>query len=294
MDVADKGDSALSEPLLITSVDEMARLGREYTQSSDVVGLVPTMGGLHAGHISLVERARAECDRVVVSIFVNAIQFGDDEDLDAYPRTLDEDLAKCADAGADVVFAPEANDMYPEGFTTFVEVGELSQHLCGLDRPAHFRGVTTVVAKLLNLIRPDRAFFGQKDVQQFIVVRRMVRDLNIPVKIVACPIVREDDGLALSSRNVYLSSGERSDATCLSEALAQARELYDAGERDALKIIEEMAETVIAVPSTELLYAAAVDPETLQDVTTIDGLVLVALAVRIGQTRLIDNAILGD
>ena len=284
----------MSEPLLVTSVDEMTRLGREYAQSADVVGLVPTMGGLHVAHISLMERARAECDRVVVSIFVNAIQFGEGEDLDAYPRTLDEDLARCADAGVDVVFAPEANDMYPDGYTTFVEVGELGQHLCGLDRPAHFRGVTTVVAKLLNLIRPDRAFFGQKDAQQFIIVRRMVHDLNIPVEVVACPIVREDDGLALSSRNIYLSSGERTDATCLSEALAQARELYDAGERDALKILEEMAETVIAVPSTELLYAAAVDPETLEDVATIDGSVLIALAVRIGRTRLIDNTILGD
>jgi pantoate--beta-alanine ligase len=230
---------------------------------------------------------------VVVSIFVNPTQFGAGEDFEEYPRSIDEDLAKCGEADADIVFAPEANDMYPPGYTTYVEVGELSNKLCGLDRPGHFRGVTTVVMKLFNLVRPNRAYFGQKDAQQLVVIQRMVRDLNLGIQIAGVPIVREHDGLALSSRNQYLGADERNDALCLSEALREAQSLYDQGERNAMPLLEAMGEIIVGTPSAELQYAAIVDLENFEDVTEIDRPVLAALAVRIGDTRLIDNVILG-
>lgn len=282
------------ETRLVEQIAEMAAMGQAFARAEQIVGLVPTMGALHEGHLSLIRRARDECETVVVSIFVNPTQFGEDEDLAQYPRDLEGDRTLCAAEKADLIFAPQASEMYADGHCTAVEVGALSQLLCGLSRPGHFRGVTTVVAKLLHLVQPDRVYFGQKDAQQLQVIRRMVRDLNFPVEVVACPIVREPDGLAVSSRNQFLNLSERADATCLREALCHAEDLYESGERNALRIIEEMAETIIAVPGTQLDYAAVVDPDTLEDVTEIDRPVRVALAVWLGNTRLIDNILLPE
>jgi len=256
------------------------------------LGLVPTMGALHEGHLSLVRKAREECDYVAVSIFVNPTQFGQGEDLDAYPRTLERDLKLCNEEGADLVLTPTSEEMYLPGHTTWVEVGELSQKLEGLSRPSHFRGVTTVVSKLLNVFVPDRAYFGRKDLQQLVVIRRMVRDLSFPVTVVACPIVREEDGLAMSSRNSYLSKDERRAALCLSAAIKAFGESVAEGERDVSTLLETLAEPVIAEPRAVLDYAAIVDAETLEDVKELSGRIAAALAVWFGNTRLIDNAIL--
>lgn len=255
-------------------------------------GLVPTMGYLHAGHISLVQRAREENDHVAVSIFVNPAQFGPQEDLARYPRNLKRDLELLEAEGVDLVFAPEVPEMYPAGFQTYVEVTEVTRPLEGASRPGHFRGVATVVLKLFNIVQPDRAYFGQKDAQQAVVVRRMARDLDLPLEIVICPIAREVDGLALSSRNVYLSSQERLAATVLSRALRAAGERYAAGERSGDALRAAMSVVLAAEPLARPEYVSAADPETLAELERAENGVLLSMAVRIGTTRLIDNVLL--
>ncbi len=264
---------------------EMRKAGRS-------VGLVPTMGALHEGHLSLIRRAREENDVVVVSVFVNPTQFGPQEDYSRYPRDLSRDTALAVEAGADLVFAPAAEEMYLPGHSTWVEVEGLTDGLCGASRPGHFRGVCTVVTKLFALCRPDRAYFGQKDAQQLAVIRRMERDLNLGVDVVSCAIVREDDGLALSSRNVYLTPEERAQAVVLSRSLRAAEQLVAEGEHRA-KAIEATVRQVLAEATLgEVDYVALVDAEELTPVEVIAGEVLLALAVRFGGTRLIDNTVL--
>jgi pantoate--beta-alanine ligase len=253
------------------------------------VGLVPTMGALHEGHTSLIRLARQECGYVVVSVFVNPTQFGPNEDLARYPRTLPEDTAVCEREGTDLVFAPEQSEIYPEGFRTFVEVHGLQDVLEGVSRPGHFRGVATVVLKLFNIVRPDRAYFGQKDAQQLRVIRQMVRDLDVPVEVVVGPTVREPDGLALSSRNRYLEPPQRRAAAVLSQALATVRRMVDAGERDGATLRRAMVDRVTAAPGAVLDYAEVVDADSLRPVDRLTGPALAVLAVKFGATRLIDN-----
>ena len=255
-------------------------------------GFVPTMGYLHEGHLSLVRRARAENDRVAVSIFVNPTQFGPHEDYARYPRDLERDLRLLEPLGVDLVFVPSVEEMYPSGFQTWVIVEEVSRPLEGASRPGHFRGVATVVAKLFNILQTDRAYFGQKDAQQTVVIRRMVQDLNIPVEIVICPTVREPDGLAMSSRNTYLNPEERRAATVLFRALQAAKARYEAGERDAEGLREAMREVIRAEPLARIDYVSVADPETLQELERVEGPALLSLAVYIGTTRLIDNIML--
>jgi pantoate--beta-alanine ligase len=255
-------------------------------------GFVPTMGYLHEGHLSLVRRARAENDRVAVSIFVNPTQFGPHEDYARYPRDLERDLRLLEPLGVDLVFIPSVEEMYPPGFQTWVIVEEVSRPLEGASRPGHFRGVATVVAKLFNILQPDRAYFGQKDAQQTVVIRRMVQDLNIPVEIVICPTVREPDGLAMSSRNTYLNPEERRAATVLFRALQAAKARYEAGERDAERLREAMREVIRAEPLARIDYVSVAHPETLQELERVEGPALLSLAVYIGTTRLIDNLML--
>lgn len=263
------------------------------------IGLVPTMGALHEGHRSLIRRARAECDVVVVSIFVNPTQFGANEDLSAYPRPLSVDLAICEADGADVVFCPPVEEMYPPNGATTVSVARLTAGLCGTHRPGHFEGVTTVVAKLFNIVGPDVAYFGQKDAQQVVVLRKMARDLLWPLQIVTCPTVREPDGLALSSRNVYLSPAERQQALCLSTALKWARQQIEGegqskeqGQRDVPTIVQGMTDIICQAGPCEIDYIEIVDADELTPKQQIEGRCLIALAVRIGKTRLIDNDVI--
>jgi len=257
------------------------------------IGFVPTMGALHEGHLSLIRRARRETDYVVVSIFVNPTQFGPGEDYDRYPRTFADDRRAAAEAGTDLIFAPTVSEMYPEGFSTYVEVtGGLTAGLCGRSRPGFFRGVATVVTKLFNQVQPDVAYFGQKDPQQAVVVKRMVRDLDLPVRIVVCPIVREPDGLALSSRNRYLSPEERRQATVLYQALRRAEELFAAGVRETARLKRSLRAVIRKAPAARIDYVEVVDAETMEPLRVIDRPALVALAVFIGQTRLIDNTVL--
>jgi pantoate--beta-alanine ligase len=258
------------------------------------IGLVPTMGALHQGHASLIRAARAECGLVVVSIFVNPTQFGPGEDLSRYPRPLEKDLEVCRREGAAVVFTPTVAEMYPQGFATTIHVAGLSEKMCGGVRPGHFDGVCTVVAKLLAIVQPDVAYFGEKDAQQLAVVRRMAADLDLPVRIRGCPLVREPDGLALSSRNAYLSAEDRQRALALSAALAEARRTILAGERRAAPLAERVQKQLQAADGVKLEYVAVVDPDTLADLDRIEGQVLVAVAARVGQTRLIDNVLLRD
>ncbi|MCS7166833.1 MAG: pantoate--beta-alanine ligase [Gemmatales bacterium] len=256
------------------------------------IGFVPTMGALHEGHASLIRAARRETDFVVVSIFVNPTQFGPNEDYQRYPRTPEADWALCRREGVDLVFSPSVEEMYPPGFCTWVEVTRLQDVLCGRSRPGHFRGVATVVLKLLNIVQPDIAYFGQKDAQQARIIRQLVHDLNVPIEIRVCPIVREADGLALSSRNAYLSPQERQHATVLYRALQLAQELVNQGECDTSRIRQRMVDLITATPGATLDYAEIVDPETLQPVAQITGPALAALAVRLGSARLIDNQLL--
>lgn len=253
------------------------------------IGFVPTMGALHEGHASLIARAAQECGFVVVSVFVNPLQFGPNEDYDKYPRTLPDDVALAAKMGAHLVFAPAVEEMYPEPQLTFVEVEKLTEGLCGASRPGHFRGVATVVTKLFNIVTPDAAYFGQKDAQQAAVIKRMVRDLCMPVEIVVCPTVREADGLAKSSRNLYLSPEERKAATVLYRALLAAEAAIRGGERDAERVRTVMQRTIAAEPLARIDYCAVVDAESLAPVSYIKDDVLLAVAVYIGSTRLIDN-----
>ncbi|QDT90773.1 pantoate--beta-alanine ligase [Gimesia algae] len=258
-------------------------------QQGATIGFVPTMGALHAGHTSLIEAAGADCDFVVVSIFVNPTQFGPDEDFEKYPRVLEQDLAKCAAAGADLVWTPDTSSMYPDGFSTHVTVKALSRILEGATRTNHFQGVTTVVTKLLLSCLPDIAYFGAKDFQQQAIIRRMCLDLNIPVEIKTCPIIRDTDGLALSSRNAYLSAAEREAGLSLSRALRLAEEKIAAGETDLEQIKTAMHELLQATPLLKLDYATIVDPMTLEDITTIQPAMVALIAAWVGATRLIDN-----
>lgn len=276
----------------VTTISLLREAVRKARQHGQTVGLVPTMGALHAGHASLMRAAREETGYVVVTIFVNPTQFGPNEDYQRYPRPFERDLALCAEVGADLVFAPPVAEVYPPGSCTSVEVTGLQDGLCGASRPGHFRGVATVVLKLLNMVQPDVAYFGQKDAQQARIIQQMVRDLNVPVTIRVCPIVREADGLALSSRNVYLTPEQRRHATVLYRALETARAMVASGERDAAKVRQAMATTIQATPGAVLDYAELVDNETLQPVVQIKGEVLAALAVKFGNTRLIDNMVL--
>lgn len=257
------------------------------------IGLVPTMGALHEGHLALVRRAESECGFVVVSIFVNPTQFGPSEDYERYPRTLETDCSLCSEAGVDVVFAPDTAEMYPEGTSTWVEVEGITQILEGASRPGHFRGVATVCTKLFSIVQPDRAYFGQKDYQQLLVIRKMVCDLNLPLEIIAVPTVREPDGLAMSSRNVYLSAEERDAATVLSRALCLAKEMYESGTRAPEAIRAAAIRLIDEEPLAELDYFEVVDAETLAPVVHPDKPMVALTAVRIGRTRLIDNTILG-
>lgn len=265
------------------------RLAKDQGKS---VGLVPTMGALHEGHMTLIRRARAECGFVVVSIFVNPTQFGPSEDFSKYPRTLEEDARKCEAEGVDLVYSPSAEGMYPEGFGSWVEVEGLTDVLEGESRPGHFRGVTTVCAKLFNVAQPDLAFFGTKDYQQLLVVRKMVRDLNMPLEIVPVETVREPDGLAMSSRNRYLVPVERQAALVLSKSLAEARKAFDAGERDAGAIRGVVEGMIASEPLACIDYVAVVDAEILCSIERIERPAVVLLAARVGATRLIDNTIL--
>lgn len=258
------------------------------------LGLVPTMGFLHAGHLSLVRRARADNDHVAVSIFVNPTQFGPHEDFARYPRDVARDLDLLQREGVDLVFAPDISEMYPPGYHTYVIVEEITERLEGLARPGHFRGVATVVAKLFNIVQPTRAYFGQKDAQQAVVIQQMVRDLNFDLEIVVCPTVREPDGLAMSSRNVYLNPDERRAATVLYRALQRANHLYASGERDASAIRHAMLDLIEAEPLARPDYVSLANPRTLVELERVEGRALASLAVRIGTTRLIDNMLLGE
>jgi pantoate--beta-alanine ligase len=256
------------------------------------IGLVPTMGALHEGHRSLVRAARAQSDLVVVSIFVNPLQFSPQEDLGKYPRTFERDCDLLEKEGVDLVFAPSTAEMYPPGATTYVEVQGITDRLDGVSRPGHFRGVTTVVAKLFHIVEPDKAFFGQKDAAQSAIIRQMVRDLNFPIEIVICPIVREPDGLAMSSRNAYLSAEERRQSLVLSRALQKVQHVFDAGERAATKLEAAGKDLLGTVPAARLDYLSLVNPDTLEPVQEVKQPTLVAVAAWVGSTRLIDNLIL--
>jgi len=276
---------------VIITLDEL-RAARQMLEGP--VGLIPTMGFLHAGHISLVRRAHQECASIVVSIFVNPTQFGPKEDLAAYPRDLKRDLALLTPEGVDLVWTPTPEVMYPPGYQAWVTVAEVSQPLEGGVRPGHFRGVTTVVAKLFNAIQPQKAYFGQKDAQQVAVIRRMALDLNFPLEVVVCPILREPDGLAMSSRNVYLSAEERQAATILYRSLTTARNAFEQSERDASRLRSIMMGVLNSEPSARPQYVSCADPNTLQELEIIVDQALLSMAVYIGKTRLIDNLILGE
>lgn len=275
--------------IIAASLEELRHARSLFTGT---LGFVPTMGYLHEGHISLALRAREECEHVAVSIFVNPTQFGPSEDLSSYPRDLKRDLTLLEAAGVELVWTPTPEIMYPSGFATWVEVEGLSVPLEGASRPGHFRGVTTIVAKLFNAIQPDKAYFGQKDAQQAAVIRRMTRDLNFPVEIVTCPIVREEDGLAMSSRNTYLSPEERKAATVLHRALSAAKAAYDNGERNAEVLRGLMKDTIASEPLARMQYVSVADNETLEELETITSETLLSIAVYMGKTRLIDNFVL--
>ncbi len=276
---------------IVKTISEVRNEVKNWRKQGLSVGLVPTMGYLHEGHKSLIERACKENDKVVVSVFVNPTQFGPGEDLATYPRDIHRDAALCEDAGAALIFNPEPEEMYFDDFHTYVTMESLSDELCGKTRPIHFRGVCTVVSKLFHIVAPDRAYFGQKDAQQLAIIKRMVRDLNFDIEIVGCPIVREADGLAKSSRNTYLNPEERKAALVLSRAVRLGQELIQKGERNADVIVEKMKQLIEEEPLAKIDYVQAVDAISIQPVAEIKGTVLVAMAVYIGKTRLIDNFI---
>ncbi len=277
---------------IITSVEEMNEWTRKCALNLKSVGLVPTMGYLHEGHLSLVRKAISENDRVVASIFVNPTQFGRNEDFSVYPRDPGGDYAKLQACGVDALFTPNAETMYGNGYETHVEVQQLSLPLCGQSRPGHFRGVATVVLKLFNIVEPTRAYFGCKDYQQLQVIKKMVRDLNVRTEVIGCPTVREADGLAMSSRNSYLSPSQRKQAVCIYEALRKAQELFITHETDVEKYIRVMAGAISIESGPIPEYIRLVDPDTLRDLSAVQGPALAILAIRIGQTRLIDNALI--
>lgn len=271
---------------------EAMRMARVLMREGRRVGLVPTMGALHEGHLSLVRAARAQCHSVVVSIFVNPLQFGPQEDLAKYPRTFERDCELLEREQVDILFAPAVDDMYPKNAVTYVPVEGMSEKLCGGSRPGHFRGVTTVVAKLFHIVEPEVAFFGQKDAAQCAIIRRMVRDLNFPVEIVVGPIVREPDGLAMSSRNAYLSSEERKSALVLHRALSEVSKRFEQGERNAARLVDIGKQALAQEPGARTDYLEIVDPGTLDPVSEIQSETLVAVAAFVGRTRLIDNILL--
>jgi len=270
----------------------MQAVSNRLRQESKTIAFVPTMGFLHTGHLSLIREGRKRADSLVVSIFVNPTQFGPTEDLKTYPRNFSRDLKLARKERVDVIFAPSETELYPEGFQTFVRLEALPEHLCGLSRPHFFRGVATIVTKLFNIVTPHVAIFGQKDYQQLAVIRRMVQDLNFSIEIVGCPTVREADGLAMSSRNNYLSPDQRRHAHCLYEALENAQVLLNRGIEDAGRLVEQARERILSYPQTDIDYIAICDPETLEDIPAVNRPALMALAVKIGKTRLIDNKIL--
>jgi len=275
---------------VIKKTAEMQEISLSLKREGRIIGLVPTMGYLHDGHLSLIKKARRENDIVIMSNFVNPLQFGPKEDFATYPRDLDRDNKSAEAAGVDYVFAPPSEEMYPQGYCTYVEVnGPMVEKMCGKSRPGHFKGVTTVVLKLFLITQPDRAYFGQKDAQQAIIVRKMVTDLNVPVKIITCPIVREEDGLALSSRNTYLSSEERLQALALPRALSAGRDMILKGETDPLKVKQHITSMLESSPGIRVDYVVVVDGNDLSDLSVIKGKVLLAAAVYVGKTRLIDN-----
>ena len=276
---------------VVKTIKEVREIVSSWRRDGLTVGLVPTMGYLHEGHQSLISKSVSENDRTVVSVFVNPIQFGPNEDLEAYPRDLKRDMEAVEAVGGDLIFNPEPAEMYPSHFTSFIDTTEPRELLCGAVRPVHFRGVCTVVGKLFNIVTPDRAYFGQKDAQQLATIRRFVRDLNFGLEIVPCPIVREADGLAKSSRNTYLSPAERKAALILSKSLALGKKAVDEGERDASKVVSIITESLQTEPLARIDYVEVVDFENIQRVETISGETLVAIAVYIGKTRLIDNFI---
>lgn len=279
---------------IVSTVKELRTTIQEHKLQGKSIGLVPTMGYLHDGHLSLMRKAKAEQDVVVASIFVNPLQFGANEDFAVYPRDLERDSALAAGVGVDIVFAPSVEEMYPQGFEnmiTFVDMIKITDKLCGAFRPGHFRGVATVVTKLFNLVCPDAAYFGQKDAQQVVVIKRMVADLNMNIKIITVPIVRESDGLAMSSRNVYLSSAERQAALILNKSLKQATQRLINGERNAALIKQEIETMIKTEQLADIDYVTICDTATLEDLNAINNKALIALAVKFGKTRLIDNIV---
>ena len=274
--------------VVVKTIKEVRETVKQWKKEGLSVGFVPTMGYLHEGHQSLI-RAAGENDKVVVSIFLNPMQFGPTEDLASYPRDLERDKEKCLESGADLIFAPDVGEMYEENFQSFVDMNLLTQELCGLTRPCHFRGVCTVVTKLFNIVKPDRAYFGKKDAQQLAVIKRMVTDLNMDIEIIGCPIIREEDGLAKSSRNTYLNADERKAALVLSKAVKKAEELTENGVRNSAEIISAMTSIVEAEPLAKIDYIKIVSLDTMQQISSTEGGALIAMAVYIGKTRLIDN-----
>jgi len=277
---------------IIRNIKEMVTVSKEYRKKNKTIGFVPTMGALHQGHLSLIRQARKDNDVVVVSIFVNPTQFSPREDFKKYPRNLKKDARLCKQEGADIIFCPDAKQMYPVNYHTYVTVEKLSEVLCGKSRPGHFKGVATVVAKLFNIVNPDIAYFGQKDAQQAIIIKKMFADLSLPVEIKVMPTVREKDGLALSSRNVYLNKQERKDAVVLSQSLNMAKHLIKRKILDSRKIIKKMNELIKAKKTAKIDYISIVDLKNLEPINRIREGCLIALAVRVGRTRLIDNIIL--
>lgn len=291
MDKTHKADFQEVAMKIVETIQEVREQVKEWRKQGLSVGLVPTMGYLHEGHKSLIDRAVAENDKVVVSVFVNPMQFGPKEDLASYPRDLQRDAALCEESGAALIFHPQPEEMYHEDFSSFVDMNTLTGGLCGKTRPIHFRGVCTVVSKLFNIVVPDKAYFGQKDAQQLAVIRHMVSDLNFGIEIVGCPIIREEDGLAKSSRNTYLNKEERQAALILSKSLKEGKALVEAGEKDADKIRKVITEKIESEPLAKIDYVEVVDWNTLEPVDKVECPILVAIAVYIGKTRLIDNFI---
>lgn len=277
---------------ICSKIEAVRQHVREWKKAGLTIGFVPTMGYLHEGHKSLIDAARKDNDRVIVSIFVNPMQFGPNEDLASYPRDLEKDACLCEAAGVDLIFHPQPEEMYAPDFASYVDMGGLTAQLCGKSRPGHFRGVQTVVLKLFHITAPDRAYFGQKDAQQLAVIKRMVRDLNVDLEIIGCPIVREDDGLAKSSRNTYLNEAERKAALVLSRSLKAGRELLESGETDAAVIRQAIIQVIEQEPLAKIDYVEIVDFDTILPVDRADGSILAAVAVYIGKTRLIDNFII--
>ena len=277
---------------IVKTIDEVRRQVKEWKSQGLSVGLVPTMGYLHEGHASLIDASHRDNDRTVVSDFVNPMQFGPTEDLESYPRDIERDAALVEEHGGDIIFNPEPSEMYHEGFSSFVDMDVLTKELCGLSRPVHFRGVCTVVSKLFNIVQPDKAYFGKKDAQQLAVIKHMVDDLNMDIEIIGCPIVREEDGLAKSSRNTYLNDKERKAALVLSQAINIGMDMVRNGETECSKITDAMKEHINAEPLAKIDYVEAVDFDTIEPIETINDNTLVAIAVYIGKTRLIDNIII--